>query len=317
MPGNPTAKMHLHAGIDEMTGSDGSSDTRFIAPHPRLQPYLSVYYFTAIDSPDGRPVNDWMNPEWASVRFRYSGDTLGGFVGEPLREIPPMHFVGPTSLAGPFSAMHARIASIGFLPAGWCMFIDQSADIWADRLDDAARVKTPVDFEQMMRVARTATSLDEMAERFDAILLDALDNRPLIDPKGEERVRAAHAALLDPEITTVAQMAERMQMSIAQLQRLSSRIFGFPPKLLLRRQRFVRTLAVIMRDPESNWSAALDAHYYDQAHFNRDFRQFFKMSPREYRAQPHPIIGAASKARMAVLGDPLQALQKPGRKPAH
>ena len=75
--------------------------------------------------------------------------------------------------------------------------------------------------------------------------------------------------------------------------------------------------AVIMRDPESNWSDALDANYYDQAHFNRDFRQFFKMSPREYRAHPHPIIGAASKARMAAMGDPLQALQKPGAGNGH
>lgn len=298
-----------------MTGADGSSHTRFIAPHPRLQPYLSVYYFTAIDSRDGTPVRDWMNPEWASVRFRYSGDTLGGFVGQELRDIPPMHFVGPTSLAGPFSAMHARIASIGFLPVGWSMFIDEPAHLWADRLDDASLVKTPVAFARMMDVTRQSSDLDEMAERFDAILLDALDNRPLIDPTGEERVRAAHAALLDPEITTVAQLAERMQLSIAQLQRLSMRIFGFPPKLLLRRQRFVRTLAVIMRDPEANWSEALDMHYYDQAHFNRDFRQFFKMSPREYRAHPHPIIGAASRARMAALGEPLQALQKPGLKP--
>lgn len=295
-----------------MTGADGSSHTRFIAPHPRLQPYLSVYYFTAIDSLDGEPVRDWMNPEWASVRFRYSGDTLGGFVGQELRDIPPSHFVGPTSLAGPFAAHHARIASIGFLPVGWSMFINESADVWADRLDDASLVKTPVDFAGMMHAAASAHDLDDMAIRFDNILLDALDNRPLIDAATEQRVRTAHAAIMDPEVTSVTQLAERLQLSIAQLQRISLRIFGFPPKLLLRRQRFVRTLAVIMRDPESNWSDALDMNYYDQAHFNRDFRQFFKMSPREYRAHPHPIIGAASKARMAALGDPLQALQKPG-----
>lgn len=294
-----------------MQGLDGSSHTRFIAPHPRLQPYLSVYYFTAIDSADDQPVSDWMNPEWASVRFRYSGDTKGGFVGQPLVDIPPMHFVGPTSLAGPFSAMHARIASIGFLPVGWSMFIDHSADEWADRLGDASQVRTPISFEAMMQAAGTRSSLEDMAAAFDEILLDALENRPLIDPATEQRVRLAHAALMDPEIGSVSDLAARLTISIAQLQRFSLRVFGFPPKLLLRRQRFVRTLAVIMRDPEANWSEALDMHYYDQAHFNRDFRQFFKMSPREYRAKPHPIIGAAARARMAALGDPLQALQKP------
>jgi len=294
-----------------MTGIDGESHTRFIAPHPRLQPYLSVYYFTAIDSQDGQPVSDWMNPEWASVRFRYSGDTTGGLVGEPLVDVPPMHFVGPTSLAGPFSAMHARIASAGFLPVGWNMFIDHPAHEWADRLSDASLVKTTISFEAMMQAAQTLTTVEEMAAAFDALLLDALDNRPLIDAVTEKRIRAAHDALLDPEIANVGQMADKLGLSIAQLQRMSLRIFGFPPKLLLRRQRFLRTLAVIMHDPESNWSDALDAHYYDQAHFNRDFRRFFKMSPRQYRQYRHPIIGAASRARIKALGDPLQGLQKP------
>lgn len=301
--------------MPSLSGAEGSSHTRFIAPHPRLQPYLSVYYFTAIDSLDGEPVSDWMNPEWASVRLCHDGDLTGGFVGSDLKAVPPAHFVGPTSLAGPFSARHARIASVGFLPAGWSMFIDHPAAEWADRIDDAAQVKTPVDFAAMMAAARSLSTPDEMAVAFDAILLDALDNRGLINAATEEKIRAAHAILIDPETATVAQMAQRLGLSIAQLQRLSARIFGFPPKLLLRRQRFVRTLAVIMRDPESNWSAALDAHYYDQAHFNRDFRQFFKMSPRQYRALPHPVIGAAARARMAALGDPLQALQKPGARP--
>ena len=103
-----------------------SSRTRFIAPHPRLQPYLSANYFTEIDSVDGEPVRDLMNPEWASIRFRWAGDTMGCFVGEEEYPIPPLHFVGPTSLAGPFSAYHSRIASIGFLPVGWSMFIDES-----------------------------------------------------------------------------------------------------------------------------------------------------------------------------------------------
>lgn len=291
-----------------------ASRTRFIAPHPRLQPYLSAYYFTEIDSPDGAPVRDLMNPEWASIRFRWSGDTTGCFVGEEEYPIPPLHFVGPTSLAGPFSAYHSRIASIGFLPAGWSMFIDEPAANWADRLDDGAHVKTPIRFNAYFDAVVAAGDPDAIAPIFDQMLLEALDNQPLIDAEEEAKVRAAHMALMDPDITTVAELAERLDWTIVQLQRRSLRMFGFPPKLLLRRQRFVRTLAAIMRDPTSNWSNALDQHYHDQAHFNRDFRQFFDMSPSEYRAMPHPIIGAASKARMQFMGDPLQALQKPSGK---
>ena len=68
---------------------------------------------------------------------------------------------------------------------------------------------------------------------------------------------------------------------------------------------------VVVQSTSPERTDALDAHYYDQAHFNRDFRRFFKMSPRQYRQHRHPIIGAAARARIQALGDPLQALQKP------
>ncbi|MBK7161635.1 MAG: AraC family transcriptional regulator [Sphingomonadales bacterium] len=266
-----------------MTGADGSSHTRFIAPHPRLQPYLSAYYFTSIDTLDGEPVFDWMNPEWASVRFRYSGDTLGGFVGQSCATFRRRILSGRQVLRAPLPPDMRVLRASGFCPWDGACLSTSLPTLGRTGLMMPLWSKRRLHFADMMQAAVSAQNLDEMAARFDAILLDALDNRPLIDATTEQRVRAAHAALMDPEIASVAQLAERLQLSIAQLQRFSLRIFGFSPKLLLRRQRFVRTLAVIMRDPESNWSDALDANYYDQAHFNRDFRQFFKMSPREYR----------------------------------
>jgi hypothetical protein len=74
------------------------------------------------------PVRDWMNPEWASVRFRYSGDTLGGFVGQNCATFRQRILSGRPVLPGLLRRVHARIASIGFLPVGWSMFIDEPAD---------------------------------------------------------------------------------------------------------------------------------------------------------------------------------------------
>ncbi len=80
------------------------------------------------------------------------------------------------------------------------------------------------------------------------------------------------------------------------------RYFGFAPKILLRRQRFMRSLATSCSITAANWSEAMDAHYHDQAQFVREFRAFMSMNPSEYAARDHPILGAFMKQRAKVVG---------------
>jgi AraC-like DNA-binding protein len=57
---------------------------------------------------------------------------------------------------------------------------------------------------------------------------------------------------------------------------------GLPPKPLARILRFERA-AERLRSGAGLADAALDSGYYDQAHFNRDFRAFAGVTPTEYR----------------------------------
>jgi methylphosphotriester-DNA--protein-cysteine methyltransferase len=153
--------------------------------------------------------------------------------------------------------------------------------------------------------------LDDVAAIFDTVLLQSLMQIPATAKNEDELIHGLHTALLDSDATSVAEIAERLQMNGMQLERLSKRVFGFPPKLLIRRQRFLRTLALLMRQPQAKWGEILDPQYYDQAHFNRDFQRFFAMSPKEYLALDKPIVSVAAMARMKALGDPLQGLHAP------
>jgi AraC-like DNA-binding protein len=117
--------------------------------------------------------------------------------------------------------------------------------------------------------------------------------------------------LLDPQIETVTDLTDHVGMNVRSLERLSRRAFGFPPKLLLRRQRFLRSLARFMLDPSLTWLSTLDYQYHDQSHFVRDFKRFMGMSPSAYAKLDKPILIAAARARMEIAGAAVQGLHNP------
>jgi AraC-like DNA-binding protein len=292
----------------------GITRAQFAAPHPDLCSYITTYYIADIDNPNGQDVEDLLHPEWGSVRYVCRGAVRGGVHSEPMVSVPPVTLVGHSSLATRLGCASVRIASFGLLPLGWHYFVGMPASRLADRSADAREVKARVDFPAMIEAVSAADSLAEISVIFDDALLHALARIPKSVRDDAELVQQVHAALLDPEISSVAEISERVGAASTQLERLCKRAFGFPPKLLLRRQRFLRTLALLMRQPQAKWGDILDPQYYDQAHFNRDFQRFFGMSPKKYLALEKPIVMAAALARMEALGDPLQGLHAPGRK---
>jgi AraC-like DNA-binding protein len=217
---------------------------------------------------------------------------------------------GPTSHAAHFVAGSMRSWGIGLLPLGWARFVGADAAACANRFSDGASDPPFARFADLLpRLFGARPDAAAEAARIDAYLTGLLAaTRPAQD---EARIVAAHAALLDPDLRTVGELAGRMAMSTRSLERLCLRSFGFSPKLLLRRQRFLRSLAQFMLDPSLTWISTLDFQYVDQAHFVRDFRAFMGMSPRRYASLEHPVLRAAARARAAAAGEAVQLLHRP------
>ena len=131
-----------------------------------------------------------------------------------------------------------------------------------------------------------------------------------------ERIVRVHRVMVELGLATVADFADLVGISTRALERTCRRYFGFPPKLLLRRQRFMRSLAAWMLGGMGRWTAAIDELYTDQAHFNHEFHEFMGMSPSEYAALPHPILSAFMEQRARTWGSPAQTLDRPGGKGA-
>lgn len=297
-----------------MQPAQGITRAQFAAPHPDLRPYITTYYVADVASPDGSEVEDLLHPEWGSVRYVCSGAARGSVQPEPMEPVPPVTLVGHSSRATRVGCVSMRIASFGLLPLGWHHFVGLPASRFSDRSADAHELKARVDFAALLPRVAAATELADISAIFDEALRQALARTPKSARNDDAKIESLHRALLDPEVASVAEITDRMGLTVLQLERLSKRVFGFSPKLLIRRQRFLRTLAVLMREPASKWADILDPQYYDQAHFNRDFQRFFGMAPKQYLALEKPIVLAGAMARMEALGDPLQGLHIPGTK---
>ena len=276
---------------------------RFFLPHPSLRRAISAYY--VVEPPeDGQEISDLLHPEWANIRVALGGVwTIGGRVGNA--ESPP-ELYGPTSRAVPVRARGGPGLGVGVLPHGWALLMDGSSSDLADKVvplasfmgDDAAS-----EFGNLKSLADHQARADALDRFFLA--------RMAARPPCPEIVDLAHGALMKPEVATVEEFAAALGVSVRQAHRLCLRVFGFPPKLLLQRQRFLRTLAILRQNLDRPWADLIDARYYDQSHLARDFNRFMGMPPSEYFSLTRDMLEPAAVARITSVGQAMQGLQPP------
>ncbi|MEM8725467.1 MAG: helix-turn-helix domain-containing protein [Pseudomonadota bacterium] len=282
---------------------------RFALPSEELRPFVTTYYRTEVQCSENEPwLEDYLHPEWPNLRFLAEGFSEAAIGPAPLQPTPAFSVSGPTSFATRFRVGSGSSWGIGLMPLGWATFFDAWAGDYADQAVDGSSDPAFAAFHPLAR-SLAANSGDANTE------LELIENHMagLIGKaaKHADQIAAINTALVDPDIATVADLAGRVDMNVRSLERLAKRAFGFTPKLLLRRQRFLRSLAQFMLDPSLNWLSTLDHHYHDQAHFVRDFKRFMGMAPSAYAKLEKPLLIAAAQARMEIVGEAVQGLHDP------
>ena len=287
----------------------GGVTAHFFRPPTELRRYFTTFYCVEFSADEAGDHFDYLHPEWANMRIVNGGKLVaenrsGTQVGET-----GFFFTGPSSQAVRFGFDGAfRMWGIGVLPLGWAKFFHTDAALWADVLVDGHGDPALSEFSGLAKgLFRGPADHEAELERICAFFLDR-QHLPVAD---EARILAIHSALVDPEVDSVAALVERAGISQRTLERVCQRAFGFAPKLLLRRQRFLRSLAKYVLDPSLRWIGALDSQYHDQAQFVRDFKQFMGMSPRQYGLLDKPILSAVMRERARFAGKAVQGLDTP------
>ena len=259
------------------------------APAQSLRDHITFYYFVVAPG----PVDDFLYPEWGNVRFALSGDwrlEMAGYGPEPQKEV----LFGPTDHCARVTTSGGTCAGFGLTPLGWVKLIGEDADAMRNRVRTLTH-----EFDGSLNAVRLAL-IDGMTDatavdRLDQILLDLMAER---SPPPPQLVALDHALRDRP--ATVHEFADAVGISARTLQRLCLKLFGFAPKRLIRRQRFLDTLGKFRTAVGESLQISMDAAYFDEAHFYRDFRDFMGMSPRAYFAASRDLMARAAAAQSAA-----------------
>jgi AraC-like DNA-binding protein len=173
------------------------------------------------------------------------------------------------------------VAGVQFKPGGAFPFFDPP-------VDELQGLHVPLDalwgsFAQELRERLLAADRGQAA--FD-ILEQALIARMRRDPERHPAVSFALRRLeARPHAARIADLADRTGFSARRFIEIFRAQTGLTPKLFCRVQRFQRALRRIAEGKAVEWTeVALDAGYFDQAHFIHDFRAFSGINPSSYRA---------------------------------
>ncbi len=295
---------------DKGAGADQRFAMRYWKPDPKLAAYVSGYHLYSIRLEPGERADDVFFPAWVNIRFTIRAEPWRLRLGRRLFDpVPAAALFGPTSHAGYSNGGSGTLIGAGITPAGWARLFCRDASRFADRV---------VPLEQLIGTdaARLAARIEAGAAPaglFDRWFLDRLAASMPEPPE----VGALFALLGDPGIDTVAAVEARLGITGRALNRLSRASFGFTPKLLLRRARFMRVLMRTVGLGRGRWVEALaPAGYYDQSHFLRDCRLFLDTPLGEFIERPKPLAELSMKLRTERLGAPAQALHRPPRSKA-
>jgi AraC-like DNA-binding protein len=130
----------------------------------------------------------------------------------------------------------------------------------------------------------------------EAAMFQILENALLARTRGAlERHPAVAFALAQFNSATstrsVGDVTEYIGLSARRFVEVFQKEVGLTPKLFCRIRRFQKVLRTIRSGQDLDWAEiALSCGYYDQAHFNHDFRSFSGINPSTYLASVTPHL---------------------------
>lgn len=298
----------LTPGISaQMFGLPPHTALRYEQPAPALRSLITSY--VVLDSerlPGGQ--GEWMLPSWAQIWFILTDGPISVTIGNRRYDpMPRAALYGVTSRAMPVWSHGGVTVGLDLTALGWARLIDRPAELYRDRVTPLDEVIAP---DIVREIVRRLSGSDQARDVKG--ILDDVFGRCLAVPHRDEAVIAKVMALItDGEVGDVATVASRLGIEDHELRRVSKRHFGFPPKTLMMRGRFLRRFVPMLLREQRTRGLTVPDDYHDASHFLRDARRFLGMTPRRFLAMDTAYLDAALRARALVMGAATPSLDAP------
>ncbi len=191
--------------------------------------------------------------------------------------LPDIAVIGPSSRPVTLRVDGAAPVEIPLSPLDWSRLTRVVAAMMADRI-------VPVrDLGITCLEGLADTGSDAVAEAAIARLADAVVEHgvPSSDDANTSPILQLMTLIDAGLINDAAAAAEALATTQHNLRRIALRWFGFPPKTLLMRRRFIAALARF-QDTGMDVTAIAEFGYFDASHFLRDANRFLGTTPRRY-----------------------------------
>ena len=284
-------------GVDSAAwGLPDHTALRIERPAPALRDLFAEYHVLDSDGPAIDGATSHALPNWPMLRVilaeRPISLTLGPRRYDPL---PEAALYGTTSRAMRVVSRGGVTIGVGVTPLGWSRLFAAPAEAFRDRVVPLAEVMDAGAVAALVAALRRSDRDLAVKGILDGFLAGRL--RP---PSADDAaIRALEAMVADEATTDIAGAAERAGIAPHTLRRLSRRYFGFPPKPLLVRARFLRALTRMMAEGIDGYDR-LPPGYHDLSHFLRDARRFLGTTPLRFARLSNAFVEAGLRARAAV-----------------
>lgn len=282
---------------------------RYDRPDPAIAAYITGYHVYRNEGPQAAGQIDWFLPGTANVRVSIDAGPIAVTIGRhSFDPIPQASLFGPTGQALRTVTNGGILIGFGVSALGWARLFGSkpSASTYRDRIVPVADLlgeDTTADL-----VARLTASDRDVGVKpvLDAFLAEHLD-----PPRSNDAaIRKLTALIVEDDTIDLPHAAAIVGLQEDALRRLAIHHFGFPPKLLLRRARFLRSLMAVWDEATPDDYSSIATAYFDTSHFLRDADAFLGMTPRRFMALSTPFLDASVRARAAILGAPTQVLHR-------
>jgi AraC-like DNA-binding protein len=256
-------------------------------PGPALRPFVKLLWASAEPSAgpisSAQRVRELVLPTGTThIALRLSDTPLRVF---DSLEAEQSRTVATAVVGGARATFYIRDVSRSVETVGAQLEPGTASSLLGAPADELAGKHTPLDaiwgngVDAMRAQLAETSSLEARLLLFERLLLARLPRMRGLHPAvAEGLLRLAREA-------DVAQAVAASGYSHRRFTSLFRAAVGVPPKLFCRLQRFEQVLSKANLATQPSWSAlALATGYSDQAHFNREFREFTGLTPGRYRA---------------------------------